>query len=116
MIVGNSQRGDPPDHLAGKIEGLAARGQDTQRWTRRHQTVSQSGSGGREVFAVVQNEQGLLVAEIGGQRVDGGHTRALLQGEDLANLSGNRLAVGHRSQVGQPHSVGIVRPPIAPGP
>ena len=69
MIVGDGQRRDPPGHLAGQVEGLAAGGQYAQRRTRRHQPVGQGRGRVEDVFAVVQDQQRLLVAQVGGQGV-----------------------------------------------
>ena len=105
VVVRKPQRRDHQDLLAADVERLAAGGEHPHSGTGGLDRGDEVGYRGQHVFAIVEDQQQLLVAQIGNERVLQAETWTRGHPEHARHRVQNPAGIVHQGQLTEPYTI-----------
>ena len=107
--LGRREHRQMVDMLAAYFERFAAGRQKRHARARRQQSAHELRARIDDVLAIVEQDEHLLGAQMGGQHFDAGTLRRFDQLENRGCLGGHQTRIGQRRETDEPHPVGKIR-------
>ena len=107
------ERRNPPGHLAGDAERLAAGRQHGQARAVSQQRLDEMRDRLHQVLAVVEQKQLLAIADVSGDRDLRGAVRGKPRVQGLGDRRADQLGLPERGQLHRPDAVGEIAGPLA---
>src|SRR5207244_984907 len=101
------QRRHSPRRFTRPAEWFPARGQEVGAWTSFEERLGEAGACADHVLAVVEDEEGLEVANVLAERGENRAALLLSEAEDPGDHRRDALRIGDRCELDEPDSVGI---------
>ena len=105
VVVGKPQRRDHQDLLAADVEAFAAGREHPHSRTSGFDRGDEAGHRGQHVLAIVEDQQQLLIAQIGDEGVLQAETRTRGHPEHARHRVQDAAGIAHRGQLTEPYTI-----------